>query len=119
MKRLTRKLNYLGVCNVRTLVQNAAEIDLPDASVDLIVSNLGINNFDHPESTLQTCFRVAKPAASLFLTTNLVGHMSEFYDTYRSVLLDLGFSDRLAARSPYQSPRHGGIGHKTGGARRL
>lgn len=97
MQRLTRKLNHLGIQNVRTLVQSAAEIDLPDASVDLIVSNLGINNFDHPEATLQTCFRVAKPAASLFLTTNLVGHMSEFYDAYRSVLLDLGFSDRLAA----------------------
>ncbi len=95
-KRLRRKLDRLGLHNVRILAQEATTIDLPDASVDLIVSNLGINNFDQPEAALRACFRVAKPGASLFLTTNLVGHMSEFYDAYRSVLLELGFADRLA-----------------------
>jgi SAM-dependent methyltransferase len=96
MERLTRKLGQLGIQNVRMFVQDVATIDLPDASVDLIVSNLGINNFDDPESALRTCFRVAKPEASLFLTTNLVGHMAEFYEVYRDVLLELGFADRLA-----------------------
>src|SRR5262245_24073765 len=42
MKRLTRKLEHLCIPNVRTLVQDVATIDVPDASVDLIVSNLGI-----------------------------------------------------------------------------
>lgn len=96
-KRLARKVAHLGIRNVRMVVRDAATIDLPDASVDLIVSNLGINNFDNPEATLRTCFRVAKPGAGLFLTTNLVGHMSEFYDAYRSVFVELGFNDRLAA----------------------
>lgn len=97
MDRMTRKLDQLGLKNVRLLVEDVSKIDLPDSSVDLIVSNLGINNFDQPETALHSCFRVAKPGASLQLTTNLVGHMSEFYDAYRSVLLELGFSDRLAA----------------------
>jgi len=97
MTRLIRKLDHLGIENVRTLVQDAATIDLPDASVDLIVSNLGINNFDNSEAALRTCFRVAKPGASLFLTTNLMGHMGEFYEAYRSVLLELDFTGRLAA----------------------
>lgn len=97
MRRLTRKVDHLGLQNVRTIVEDVASIDLPDASVDLIVSNLGINNFDQPQAALQACFRVAKPGASLLLTTNLVGHMSEFYDAYRSVLVELGSKDRLAA----------------------
>lgn len=105
MARLTRKLDHLGIQNVRTAVQDAATIDLPDASVDLIVSNLGINNFDNREAVLRSCFRVAKPGASLFLTTNLVGHMGEFYDAYRSVLLELGFADRLAALDAHISHR--------------
>jgi len=46
MTRLTRKLNHLCIQNVRTLVQDVATIDVPDASVDLIESNLGIDNFD-------------------------------------------------------------------------
>lgn len=97
MKRLIRKLNHLGIQNVRTVVQDAAMLDLPDASVDLIVSNLGINNFDNPEAALRSCFRVAKPEAKLFLTTNLVGHMREFYEAYRCVLVELGFDGQLAA----------------------
>lgn len=95
IKRLNRKLAFLGIQNVRTMIQDVATIDLPDESVDLIVSNLGINNFDDPQASLESCFRVAKPGASLFLTTNLIGHMQEFYDVYRSVLVHLGFSDRL------------------------
>src|SRR5580765_2838846 len=70
MARLNRKLSYLGIQNVRTLVGDIATIDLPDDSVDLIVSNLGINNFDNPDAALRTCFRVAKPRARLYLTTN-------------------------------------------------
>ncbi len=103
--RLTRKLDHLGIQNVRALAQDVAAIDLPDASVDLIVSNLGINNFDNREAALRSCFRVAKPGARLFLTTNLVGHMAEFYDAYRSVLVELGFSDRLAVLDAH-------IGHR-------
>ena len=97
MNRLNRKLEYLGIRNIRTLAQDAATIDLPDSSVDLIVSNLGINNFDNAEAVLRTCFRVARPGASLVLTTNLAGHMSEFYDVYRAVLVELGFADQLDA----------------------
>jgi len=105
VKRLMRKLEHLGIRNVRTVVQDAATIDLPDSSVNLIVSNLGINNFDDAEAVLRTCFRVAKPGASLFLTTNLVGHMGEFYDAYRSVLEGLGFAGQLAALDAH-------IGHR-------
>jgi arsenite methyltransferase len=78
------------------LEQDAATLDLPDASVDVIVSNLGINNFADPGAVLQTCFRVARPGSTLLLTTNLVGHMAEFYDVYRAVLIELGLLDRLA-----------------------
>jgi ubiquinone/menaquinone biosynthesis C-methylase UbiE len=97
LQRLNRKLAHLGIPNVRTIAHDVASIDLPDASVDLIVSNLGINNFADPQAALRSCFRVAKAGASLLLTTNLVGHMAEFYETFRSVLTDLGFTDRLAA----------------------
>ena len=105
MTRLARKAQHLGLRNVRMLVQDSATIDLPDASVDLIVSNLGINNFENPNATLRSCFQVAKPGAGLFLTTNLVGHMAEFYDVYRGVLAELGFTDRLAVLDAHISRR--------------
>jgi arsenite methyltransferase len=103
--RLNRKLSRWGITNVRTILGDVATIDLPESSVDLIVSNLGINNFDQPDAALRSCFRVAKPGASLFLTTNLVGHMGEFYEVYRSVIVELGFHDRIASLDAH-------IGHR-------
>lgn len=95
MTRLTRKLNHLGIGNVQTLQQDVAQIDLADSSVDLIVSNLGLNNFDQPEAAMEACSRVAKSGADLFLTTNLVGHMAEFYEAFRGVLRELSFESQI------------------------
>lgn len=97
IQRLRRKVAYLGLENVRLLKQDAASLDLPASSIDLVVSNLGIGNFEQPEAVLRTCFRLLKPGGSLFLTTNLVGHMREFYEVYRAVLGELGLEGRLPA----------------------
>lgn len=97
VSRLRRKLAYRGIGNVRVLEQDAATAQLPDSSIDLIVSNLGINNFEDPEGLLSMCFRVAKPDSRLLFTTNVVGHMCEFYDVFRETLTELGMTDRLPA----------------------
>lgn len=95
--RLHRKLAHLGLQNVRVLEQDAATIDLPEASVDVIVSNLGVNNFENADAVLRACFLVAKPGARILLTTNLVGHMHEFYDVYHATLVEVGLADCLPA----------------------
>ena len=105
MDRLRRKVEQRHLGNVRLLVQDASALDLPDASVDVIVSNLGINNFENPDAVLRECFRLARPGATLLLTTNLVGHMAEFYEAYREVLIDLGQHDRLAALEAHVNRR--------------
>lgn len=97
MTRLRRKLDRLGITNVVLLEQDATAMSLAPESVDLIVSNLGINNFDDAPGVLQACFRAAKPGAKVFLTTNLEGHMREFYEVYGATLIELGRSDRLDA----------------------
>jgi arsenite methyltransferase len=95
-ERLRRKLDTLGLDNVRVLEDDAAALDLPDDSVDLVVSNLGINNFEHPEAVVHTCVRIMKPGATLALTTNLAGHMEELYRVYRDTLHELDRRDRLS-----------------------
>lgn len=97
MSRLRNKLAERDVANVELIEQDAAAMRLPNDSIDVIVSNLGINNFEDADAVLRACFRVAKPSAKLFLTTNLVGHMSEFYDVYRATLIELGQIGRLVA----------------------
>jgi hypothetical protein len=47
---------------------------------------------------MKECRRVMKPSARIALSTNLRGHMQEFYDVFESTLFDLGkttMMDRL------------------------
>ncbi len=95
MSRLRHKLDFLGISNVRLILQDAETVELGAQSIDLIVSNLGINNFEHPEKVLANCFRVLRDNGRLLFTTNLVGHMQEFYDQFQATLLDHGLKDQI------------------------
>jgi SAM-dependent methyltransferase len=88
MEVLRRKVAFLGLSNVELLVADAAALDLPSESVDVIVSNLGVNNFPNAAGVLAECHRVLRPGGRLLLSTNLAGHMAEFYDVLREVLDD-------------------------------
>ncbi|RTL43573.1 MAG: class I SAM-dependent methyltransferase [Burkholderiales bacterium] len=94
--RLRRKIAQRGLSNLVVLSQDAAVLPLPERSIDVIVSNLGVNNFDQPDTVLAECARVARPGSCLLLTTNLVGHMAEFYDVYRQVLSSRGQAGSVA-----------------------
>jgi len=96
-RRLRRRVAHLGLANVEVVERDAAAVDLPGESIDLIVSNLGVNNFENADEVLRNCHRMAKPGAHLLLTTNLSGHMHEFYEVLRATLIELGQDDRLTA----------------------
>jgi ubiquinone/menaquinone biosynthesis C-methylase UbiE len=96
-RRLRKKIDYLGLADVAILEVDAAALELADDSVDLIVSNLGINNFENAEAVLRTCWRAARPGAQIFVTSNLVGTMQGFYDIFREVLVSAKADDRLDA----------------------
>ncbi|HSP35743.1 MAG TPA: class I SAM-dependent methyltransferase [Thermoanaerobaculia bacterium] len=74
--------------NVTLHEGSASQMPFADATFDLIVSNLGINNFDDRAAAMRECRRVAKAGATIALTTNLVGHMQEFYDVLAQVAKD-------------------------------
>lgn len=105
MARLGRKVAQRRLGNVRLLQQDATRIDLPEHSVDVIVSNLGVNNFGDPAAVMRVCARVAKPGATFVLTTNLVGHMAEFYAVFQRVLVETGQGDRLPALAQHVQHR--------------
>ena len=95
--RLRRKVAQRRLSNVHLLQQDAAQLALPERSVDVIVSNLGVNNFDDPAAVMRVCARVARPGAHFLLTSNLVGHMAEFYAVFDQVLAAAGLSEPRAA----------------------
>jgi SAM-dependent methyltransferase len=79
-----------------------------DASFDLVVSNLGLNNFDNPPAALSECYRVLRPGGRLALTTNVKGHWREFYEVFRAVLTETGnpqYLNRLAANEDHRGSK--------------
>jgi ubiquinone/menaquinone biosynthesis C-methylase UbiE len=88
LARAAEKVAARATPNVTLHEGSASSMPFPNATFDLIVSNLGVNNFDDRAGAIRECRRVAKGGATLALTTNLQGHMREFYDVFAAVLGD-------------------------------
>jgi arsenite methyltransferase len=88
LKRAAEKIASRGTPNVTLHEGSASALPFPDASFDLIVSNLGVNNFEDRAAAIRECRRVARHGAMLALTTNLQGHMRELYAVFEDVLRD-------------------------------
>ena len=88
--RAKQKAQAWNVRNVDVRQGDAVSMPFADGQFDLIVSNLGINNFTNPQAALAECWRVSKSSGKIALTTNLQGHMQEFYDVFEATLVDIG-----------------------------
>jgi len=95
LNRARRKAAALKIRNVEIHEGDGAALPFADREFDLIVSNIGVNNFDDPEAVFAQCRRVSKPSAQIVLTTNPRGHMEEFYELFASTLKELDLSRRL------------------------
>ena len=103
--RAKQKVSDYGITNVTIIEASAASIPLESNSVDLIVSNLGINNFENPEVVFIESFRVLKPGARLALTTNLNGHWSEFYRIFEETIKYFGWNELLPELEKHEQHR--------------
>jgi len=95
LRRAADKIAHRRIANATIHEGHASRMPFADGLFDLIVSNLGLNNFDDRAAVIAECRRVARSGAVLALTTNLQGHMREFYETYEAVLKAAGDRDAL------------------------
>jgi arsenite methyltransferase len=105
LARARFKTRLRRVENVAVVGGDAAALPFPDACFDLVVSNLGVNNFEKPEAALWEIRRVARPGSKLALTTNLKGHMKEFYDIFEETLPEVGDGKALGALKAHVNHR--------------
>ena len=94
-ERAGEKALTYGVYNVRILQGVAESIPLDNESIDLIVSNNGINNVNSREQVLDECARVSKAGAQLVLTMNLDQSMYEVYQCFEKVLMARQMDDTI------------------------
>lgn len=90
LERTRNKMAQYGIGNVQIIEGHAEDIPLADKSIDLIVSNNGINNVDDLDRVLSECARVSKSEAQFLATVNLDTTMLEFYSVMEAVLREHG-----------------------------
>ncbi len=105
LARARRKLAVYGLTNVDLREGDGAAMPFPDASFDLITSNLGVNNFADPQAALRECHRVARRGARIAITTNLTGHMASFYALFRTTLREQGKASLIPALDAQEAHR--------------
>ncbi len=96
VERTQIKIKVLGLTNIELIEGIAENIPLPDNSVDLIVSNNGINNVQDLDKVMLECNRIAKKSAQFVATVNLDKTMIEFYDELEGILLEEGLNENVA-----------------------
>jgi arsenite methyltransferase len=95
LARAREKARTYGIGNVLLLRAVAERLPFRTASVDLVVSNNGLNNVQDVAAALAECRRVSKPGAQLVLTQNLPETMRAFYEVFESVLRECRLESSL------------------------
>jgi arsenite methyltransferase len=106
LARARTKLELHGLTNVDIVETDAASMPFPHAHFDLVVSNIGINNFRDAPAALRECRRVAKTGARLVLTTNAQGHFGALYALLDAILNESGLEPARDALRREQEHRH-------------
>jgi SAM-dependent methyltransferase len=86
LERARAKARAWPVANFLPVIADGARLPLRDGSADLVVSNLGVNNFADPEGTYAEIRRVLARGGRLAIATNVVGHFRELYGVLAEVL---------------------------------
>jgi arsenite methyltransferase len=97
LQRARFKAKIIGIANATLIRGDGAAMPFPAARFDLVVSNLGINNFADPDAVLAECGRVLKRGGRLALTSNVEGHMAELYALYAEILAERGEAEAETA----------------------
>lgn len=95
IERTNGKMKQYRIENVELIKGIGEKMPFPNEYVDIVVSNLGINNFQNPDMVIKEGFRVLKSQGKLIFTTNLFGHFNEFYSIFEEVLIYLNLKDEL------------------------
>jgi arsenite methyltransferase len=94
--RTNKKIDYYCIRNIRIIEGVAESIALFKGSVDLIVSNNGINNVSDIDKVLSECSRINKSGGQFVLMMNLHKSMFEFYGQFEGVLSELHMDKELS-----------------------
>ena len=90
IERAKEKMRVLEINNIEILEGSATNINLDNNSVDLVTSNLGVNNFEEREKVYVELHRILKPGGKVAITTNTIGTFEELFDIFEEMFVESG-----------------------------
>lgn len=106
IERTKEKIKTLQLENIEILEKSAIKIDIKSSTVDLITSNLGVNNFDEREEVYLELHRILKNGGKLALTTNPIGTFQELFNLFEEVMKESGFTESISQLNEYITNRN-------------
>jgi arsenite methyltransferase len=86
VERLRTKLAAWALDTVTLHPCRVEALSLPPASMDLVVSNNGLNNVPDLDLAMAICARLTRPGGQLVFTANLPATMQAFYDAFGAAM---------------------------------
>ena len=105
IQRVRTKMEVLELTNIEIITASASEIKIGDNQVDLVTSNLGINNFGEREKVYQEVERILKKGGRLSITTNPVGTFEELFDLFDIIFKEMKLEKELKILAEYIQDR--------------
>lgn len=109
--RLQKKLSCHKVKNVTAIDGCAESLPLLSETVDLVISNNGINNVSDIPVVFGECFRVLKPNGQFIFTFNTDRTTAEFYGPLEEALVEAGVPDVKNVLQKHINERRPDIGY--------
>jgi len=106
IERTKEKINVLDITNIEILEESAVKINLGDQTVDLITSNLGVNNFEERDKVYAELYRILKPDGSFAITTNPIGTFRELFDLFETILNEMNLEEGISNLAKYLAARN-------------
>ena len=104
--RTKEKIKTLELENIQLLEASATTIDIENEQVDLVTSNLGVNNFDQREKVYLEINRILKKGGRLCLTTNPIGTFKELFYLFDLILKELHLKEAQKDLASYVQHRN-------------
>jgi arsenite methyltransferase len=94
-ERARQKTAYHKLGNVVIKNESAEKMSFENGRIDMVVSNLGLNNFESVENVFREVYRILKPGGSFIITTNSFGHWKEMYEVLYQCLAELELQEAI------------------------
>lgn len=106
INRAKHKIKTLGLTNIEILERSATNIEIEANSIDLVTSNLGINNFEDRITVYSEIYRILNKDGSLCITTNPIGTFQELFDIIINTCKTMGLTNEHEAFENYINNRN-------------